>query len=199
MPKQTSHTKKNSKLKQIKQTLWILSLSGIIFITNIVILCSFFAAVINYGKDYYNVPPQMQKHYLIGAIIYVTLVVFMCIFMYKNCFKQHLQTKVRFIILSTYHITICVVNSILLISAFYAEDYAIIGFILPTVQHLILHSSLVLVFAKAAVSVTKLNDIWSLMTSKELCWNPNLLFTIVFLSFLLRCLTKAMVFELIYS
>ena len=42
-----------------------------------------------------------------------------------------------------------------------------------------------LVFAKAAFSVPKLNDIWSLekMTSKELCWVPNLLFTIVFLTF----------------
>ena len=45
---------------------------------------------------------------------------------------------------------------------------------------------IVIVFAKAAFSVSKLNDIWSLekMTSKELCCIPNLLFSIVFLSFI---------------
>ena len=186
MSHQVNHTKKTSKLKQIKQTVWIISLSGIIFITNIVVLTNLFAAVIKYGKDYYHMPPLMQKDYLIESIIHVTLIMFMCIFMYKNCFKQHLQTKVRFIILSIYHIFNCMAFSMALINSFCSEDFNnSIGFILPIVQHLILHSSLVLVFAKAAVSATKLNDIWSLekMTSSELCRIPNFLFTIVFLSF----------------
>ena len=184
MSQQVSHTKKKSKLKQIKQTVWIVSLSGIIFITNIVVLNNIFAAMINYGKDYYNAPPLMQKDYLVGSIIYVTSIVFMCIFMFKNCFKQHLQTKVRFIILSIYHISNFVGGFITLIDGFYAENYNNIA-LLHIVQHLILHSSLVLVFTKAAVSATKLNDIWNLekMTSNELCRIPNLLFTIVFLSF----------------
>ena len=133
----------------------------------------------------FRVPPHVQKYYLSVTIIYATLVVFMCIFMFKNCFKQHLQTKVRFIILCIYHIIYCLFHSLALIGYVSGEDTASINFILPEVQHIILHVSLVLVFAKAAVSATKLNDIWSLekMTSNELCRIPNLLFTIVFLSF----------------
>ena len=72
MPKQVNHTKKTSKLKQIKQTVWIVSLSGNIFITNIVILNNFFAAVIKYGRGYFHTPPRKQTDFLIEAIINVT-------------------------------------------------------------------------------------------------------------------------------
>ena len=51
MSQQVSHTKKKSKLKQIKQSVWIVLLSGIIFITNIVTLSIFFTSVINYLRE----------------------------------------------------------------------------------------------------------------------------------------------------
>ena len=104
----------------------------------------------------FRVPPHVQKYYLSVTIIYATLVVFMCIFMFKNCFKQHLQTKVRFIILCIYHIIYCLFHSLALIDYISGDDTASINFILPEVQHVILHLSLVLVNSAEPVEGSKI-------------------------------------------
>ena len=181
MSQQTSHTKTISTLKQVKQLLWIICLAGTIFTVNIVRLNVLVYGFVSYGKEYSHTPPSIQS--LIGPIIDLSLYVFMCILMYKNCFKQHLQTKVRFIILTIHHIYICWSYSFMLILSFLTENSSAVIFVICM---LIYNLPLPVVFAKAAFSVSKLNDIWSLekMTSKELCCIPNLLFVIVVLTFL---------------
>ena len=187
MSQQISHTKKTSKLKLAKQLVWIISLAGTIFTANTIQLNMLVWGFLCYGKEYNRMPLSMQKFNLLGSIISLTLVVFMCSFMYKNCFKQHSQTKVRFIVLSINHIINCIYNLIALIGFVFGQDTGNIGVAGPVIFVFILNSSLVLVFAKAAFSASKLNDVWSLekMTSKELCCIPNLLFSIVFLTFCL--------------
>ena len=116
----------------------------------------------------FRVPPHVQKYYLSVTIIYATLVVFMCIFMFKNCFKQHLQTKVRFIILCIYHIIYCLFHSLALIDYISGDDTASINFILPEVQHVILHLSLVLVNSAEPVEGSKIaNNYWNSMEKAE--------------------------------
>ena len=103
--------------------------------------------------------------------------------MFKNFFKPHLQTKVRFLILSIYHLINCLRCTLVILESVYHSNSGF-GLTMLYVPFVILNSSLVLVFSKAAFSVPKLNDIWSLekMTSKDLCGIPNLLFTIAILS-----------------
>ena len=183
MSKQISHTKKISKLKQVKQLVWIICLAGTIFTANIFNLNNFIWSCVCYGKEYNRSSPSAQKLQLIRTITYATLMIIMCIFIWKNCFKQHLQTKVRFISLSINHIINCMVVCLTLIFSIFGQDTGNIGSAGPLITMILPNLSLVLVFTKAAFSVAKLNDIWSLekMTSKELCCIPNLLFTIVFL------------------
>ena len=190
MSQQISHTRKTSKLKQIKQLLWIICLAGTVFTANTYALINFVWRCVCYGKEYNRSSPSAQKSQLIQVIAYATLMIIMCIFIWKNCFKQHLQTKVRFIILSINHIINCIVICLILIVSIFGEDTGNIGSAGPLITMILPNLSLVLVFAKAAFSVAKLNDIWSLekMTSKELCCIPNLLFTIVILSFFLLVL-----------
>ena len=190
MSQQISHTKKISKLKQVKQLVWIICLAGTIFTANIFNLNNFIWRCVCHGKEYNRSSPSAQKSQLIQVIAYATLMIIMCIFIWKNCFKQHLQTKVRFIILSINHIINCIVICLILIVSIFGEDTGNIGSAGPLITMILPNLSLVLVFAKAAFSVAKLNDIWSLekMTSKELCCIPNLLFTIVILSFFLLVL-----------
>ena len=185
MSQQISHGKKESKLKQITQLLWIVCLNIIIFTTNSVQWTSFIYTFITYGKEYNRESPSDQKMFLIINIIQITLTVAMCIFMFKNFFKPHLQTKVRFLILSIYHLINCLRCTLVILESVYHSNSGF-GLTMLYVPFVILNSSLVLVFSKAAFSVPKLNDIWSLekMTSKELCFIPNLLFTIVFLTIL---------------
>ena len=109
MSQQISHTKKISKLKQFKQLLWIICLAGTIFTANIFNLNNFIWSCVCYGKEYNRSSPSAQKLQLIRTITYATLMIIMCIFIWKNCFKQHLQTKVRFISLSISHIINCMV------------------------------------------------------------------------------------------
>ena len=183
---QISHTQTISKLKQVKHFVWIICLAGSIFITNIVQFFEvFISGLLSYGKEYNRSSPSAQKQQLINAIIYSALVIVMFIFIWKNCFKQHLQTKVRFVILSVYHINSCINLFMTLIVNVFGEDTGYIGVAANFMMFIILNLSLVLIFAKAALSVSKLNDIWSLekMTSKESCLIPNLLFIIVFLPF----------------
>ena len=187
MSQQISHTKKTSKLKLAKQLVWIISLAGTIFTANTINLSMLVWGILCYGKEYNRIPLSMHKIHLLGSIISLTLIVFMCSFMYKNCFKQHSQTKVRFIVLSINHIINCIYDLLALIFTVFGQDIGNIGVAGPNISFIILNSSLVLVFAKAAFSASKLNDVWSLekMTSKELCCIPNLLFSIVFLTFFL--------------
>ena len=183
MSQQISHDKKKSKLKQIKQLAWIVCLNVIIFTTNSVQWTSFIYTFITYGKEYNRESPSDQKMFLIINIIQMTLTIAMCIFMFKNFFKPHLQTKVRFLILSIYHLINCLRCTLVILESVYHSNSGI-GLTMLYVPYVILNSSLVLVFAKAVFSAPKLNDIWSLekMTSKDLCFIPNLLFTIVILS-----------------
>ena len=187
MSQQISHTKKTSKLKQIKQLVWIICLAGTIFAVNILQLNVIVWGFICYGKEYNRSPPSTHKFSLLLSITGLTLFFFICIFMYKNCFKQHFQTKVRCIILSINHIINCISHLIHLNVFIFGQDTGNVGMAGFHIIMIILNLSLVFVFAKASFSVSKLNDIWSLekMASKELCLIPNLLFTIVFLSFFL--------------
>ena len=184
MSKQISHTKKPSRLNQFKQLLWIICLAGTIF-TAITINLSFLVwGIVCYRKDFNRLPLSMHKYPLFGAIITLTYLVITHILMLKNCFKQHLQTKVRFIIISITHTLLCFVYlfSLSVIGGDTGNDDVAIF----VITFFMLNLCLVIVSAKAAFSVSKLNDIWSLekMTSKELCCIPNLLFVIVVLTFL---------------
>ena len=187
MSQQISHTKKKSKLKQVKQLVWIVCLAGTIFTSKIFILNILLFAFLSYGKDYNRLPPSKQS--LITPIIGLSLFVFTYIFVYKNCFKQHLQTKVRFITLSIYHFLMCmaILNEIV---GHLEDNIGSSGVATILLPFFMLSLSLVFVYMKGAFSVPKLNDIWSLekMTSKELCFIPNLLFTIVFLPCFSTCL-----------
>ena len=186
MSKQISHSKKISKLKQVKQLLWIVSLAATIFTANITNSSQLFLQFYAYGKDFNRESPSSQKGKILGFIGVSTILFIMCILLFKNCCKRHLQTRIRFIIISIYHILTCVFYSMGIIMVF-VEDTGNGGIVVPLTLLIILNSSLALVFTKAAFSVSKLNDIWSLekMTSKELCCIPNLLFSIVILSFLI--------------
>ena len=186
MSKQISHSKKISKLKQVKQLLWIVSLAATIFTANITNSSQLFLQFYAYGKDFNRESPSSQKGKILGFIGVSTILFIMCIPLFKNCCKRHLQTRIRFIIISIYHILTCVFYSMGIIMVF-VEDTGNGGIVVPLTLLIILNSSLALVFTKAAFSVSKLNDIWSLekMTSKELCCIPNLLFSIVILSFLI--------------
>ena len=186
MSKQISHSKKISKLKQVKQLLWIVCLAGNIFTANITNSSQLFLQFYAYGKDFNRESPSSQKGKILGFIGVSTILFIMCILLFKNCCKRHLQTRIRFIIISIYHILTCVFYSMGIIMVF-VEDTGNGGIVVPLTLLIILNSSLALVFTKAAFSVSKLNDIWSLekMTSKELCCIPNLLFSIVILSFLI--------------
>ena len=190
MSQQISHTKKISKLKQVKQLVWIICLAGTIFTANIFNLNNFIWRCVCHGKEYNRSSPSAQKSQLIQVISYATLMISMSIFIWKNCFKKDSQTKVRFISLSIYHIINCIIDCMVLIISIFGQDTGNIGTAGISIVMIMLNSSLVLVFAKAAFSVSKLNDIWSLekMTSRELCCIPNLLFTIVILSFFLLVL-----------
>ena len=186
MSKQISHSKKISKLKQVKQLLWIVSLAATIFTANITNSSQLFLQFYAYGKDFNRESPSSQKGKILGFIGVSTILFIMCILLFKNCCKRHLQTRIRFIIISIYHILTCVFYSMGIIMVF-VEDTGNGGIVVPLTLLIMLNSSLALVFTKAAFSVSKLNDIWSLekMTSKELCCIPNLLFSIVILSFLI--------------
>ena len=96
MSQQISHDKKKSKLKQIKQLVWIVCLNIIIFTTNSVQWTSFIYTFITYGKEYNHKSPSDQKMFLIINIIQITLTVAMCIFMFKNFFK-HKMLKTIFL------------------------------------------------------------------------------------------------------
>ena len=185
MSQQTSHTKKTSRLKQFKQLVWIICLAGTIFTSNSIILNQFVWGWLSYGKEYNRASPSLQKLTLIVLIASSTLISIVGIFFWKNWFNQHLQTRIKFIMLSILHAINCM-TFVYNISIVFAEDIGSEGIVIPSIFVIILNSSLVIVFAKAAFSVSKLNDIWSLekMTSKELCCIPNLLFSIVFLSFI---------------
>ena len=183
MSQQISHGKKKSKLKQIMQLVWIVCLTVIIFTTNTVQWTSFIYTFITYGKEYNRESPSDQKMFLIINIIQITLTIALCILMFKNFFKSHLQTKVRFFILSIYHLINSLRCALVILESVYHSNSGI-GLTMLYVPYVILNSSLVLVFAHAAFSVKKLNDIWSLekVTSKNLCLIPNMLFAIVILS-----------------
>ena len=184
---QISHTQTISKLKQVKHFVWIICLAGSIFITNIVQFFEvFISGLLSYGKEYNRSSPSAQKQQLINAIIYSALVIVMFIFIWKNCFKQHLQTKVRFIIISITHTLFCFVYLFTLTDVVIGGDTGNDDVAIFVITFFMLNLCLVIVSAKAAFSVSKLNDIWSLekMTSKELCCIPNLLFVIVVLTFL---------------
>ena len=119
--------------------------------------------------------------FFIVNIVQLTLTIFMLIFMFKNCFKQELQTKVRFLTLSNYHLINCLRCTLVIILWAFNKN---IGLTMLYIPFIILNLSLVVVFAHAAFSVKKLNDIWSLekMSSKSLCFISNLLLAIVILS-----------------
>ena len=186
MSKQISHTKKPSRLNQFKQLVWIICLAGTIF-TAITINLSFLVwGIVCYRKDFNRLPLSMHKYPLFGSIITLTYLVITHILMLKKCFKQHLQTKVRFIIISITHTLFCFVYLFTLTDVVIGGDTGNDDVAIFVITFFMLNLCLVIVSAKAAFSVSKLNDIWSLekMTSKELCGIPNLLFAIVFLTFL---------------
>ena len=112
MSQQISNDKKKSKLKQIKQLVWIISLSHIIFQVNMTQWSLYIFMLISYGQDFNRISSSEDN----SIFILVTLIICMYLFMYKNCFKQHLQTKVRFLTLSIYHLITCLANSFAIIA-----------------------------------------------------------------------------------
>ena len=121
MSKQISHSKKISKLKQVKQLLWIVSLAATIFTANITNSSQLFLQFYAYGKDFNRESPSSQKGKILGFIGVSTILFIMCILLFKNCCKRHLQTRIRFIIISIYHILTCVFYSMGIIMVF-VED-----------------------------------------------------------------------------
>ena len=117
-------------MKQVKQLLWIVCLAGNMFTANISNSSQLFLAFYSYGKDFNRESPSSQRGKLLGFIGVSTILFIMCILMYKNCCRQHLQTKIRFIIIIIYHIFTCIFYSMGIIMVF-VDDTGNDGIIVP--------------------------------------------------------------------